>query len=222
MKTRAQAQAPSAGMSMPADRRKRIGILGGTFDPVHNGHLILADRIRRHMELDVVIFIPSKAPPHKIGEAVAAGTHRLAMTRLATAGDAYFVASDVEIQAKDGLSYTYDTLSRLTERYGGDTDFYFIMGADSAFTIESWYRADEMLSRFYFVVGNRPDFAKPELAGQIKALNQKYGNHIKAVAIPDTDISSTQIRQMVKDGLSVSHLTPQAVERYIVEHGLYQ
>ncbi len=199
----------------------KIGILGGTFDPIHTGHLILAEYIKTEIGLDKVIFIPSKMPPHKLGADILSEEHRLHMVRLAVAGNPDFQVSDVEIK-REGPSYTIHTLTRLQEEYGAGANMYFIMGADSAFAIETWYEANALLSNFNFIVGSRPGYREEALIDKVEELQSKYMGHVTRVAIPKTDIAATDIRRLAKEGKSIRYLVCDAVRGYIEEHGIYK
>ena len=127
------------------DRRKRVGVMGGTFDPVHIVHLILAENALKQFDLDEILMLPNGDPPHKTGKKITPASHRIAMLRLASEGVAYFRVDDMELR-RAGYSYTSVTLKELREAHP-DTDYYFIMGGDSVFQIETWHRPEEVMSQ---------------------------------------------------------------------------
>ena len=135
--------------------KKRIGIFGGTFDPIHLGHLIVAETIMDEFSLDRVVFIPAAVPPHKLGKDISAAHHRYMMTMLAICSNPRFEASDMEMR-RTGPSYSRDTLAELIREHGEDTDFYFIVGADSVASLHTWNRIEELLSMCHFVGASRP------------------------------------------------------------------
>lgn len=186
----------------------RIGILGGTFDPVHFGHLNLASETRRLLKLDKVIFIPAKRPPHK-KTALAAAPHRLNMLRLAICRRADFDVSLSEFLRR-GKSYSVDTLKAMREQYAGN-QLFFITGADSITELKTWKQIDKIFKLCTFVVAARPGF-------EIKKLTSR----IKTIAIRPRDIASHEIRARIRKGLPIKGLVPAAVENYIRSHKLYQ
>lgn len=200
---------------------QRIGIIGGTFDPIHYGHLILAEHVREKAMLDKVIFIPAMVPPHKQDLSITESSHRLAMVLLAIDSNAAFEASDLELSLK-GISYTIHTLAKLKIIYGNDTAFYFITGSDTIFEIEKWHDYKTLLKSAGFIVGNRPGFREGALDRHVAYLNQKYGSAVSIVAIPEVDISSTEIKRRVRERESIRYLVPESVENYIFDHGLYK
>ena len=133
---------------------KRVGIMGGTFDPIHIGHLVIAEAARETLGLSQVIFIPAAQPPHKTGRKVAAAEHRLRLTQLAVEGNPHFCALDLEMR-REGPSYSYDTLRALVEEHGESTDFYFIVGGDELDTIFTWHRVSELFSLCHFAAAKR-------------------------------------------------------------------
>lgn len=199
----------------------RIGIMGGTFDPIHNGHLQLGSQARKEYHLDQVWFMPSGQPPHKKDHAVTDAHTRLEMVRLAIDGQEGFSLSDFEIR-RPGNTYTAQTLKLLGEAYQ-DTLFYFIIGADSLYDIEKWYRPDQVMSRAVLLVAARGcDWAHPTLDGQISYLKDKYGARIEKLHCPEMHVSSEEIRAMVSRGESLEGLLPEAVLAYVKQHRLYQ
>lgn len=199
---------------------KRIGILGGTFDPVHCGHLHLAEDAMKQGGLDEVIFIPARIQPFKLGKKITSGKDRIAMLQLATERTPGFSVSSYELDA-DGVSYTYLTLRALQKKYGADAKLYFITGTDAFLKIELWMMAEEILSSYGFLIGTRPGYRQEELAACIKRVRERFGTEVTNIDNTKYDISSTQIREKLEQGESAEGLLPEAVEDYIRREGLY-
>ena len=199
----------------------RIGIMGGTFDPIHNGHLQLGRQAREEYHLEQVWFMPSGQPPHKKDHAVTDAWTRLEMVRLAIAGQKGFSLSDFEIR-RPGNTYTAQTLKRLSEAYPENL-FYFIIGADSLYDIEKWYRPDLVMSQAVLLVAARGcDWAHPTLDGQISYLKEKYGARIEKLHCREMHVSSEEIRAMAARGESLKGLLPEPVLQYVKQCRLYQ
>jgi len=188
----------------------KIGILGGTFDPVHNGHIYLAKKSYAKLRLDKIIFIPSYLPPHKKGVKVTSARHRFNMLKLAIRANKKFKISDMEIRRK-GRSYSVDTLRRLRKKYGAKAGLFFITGSDSLKELDKWKNLAEILRLCRFVAVERPGF-------KIKDLPKGFA----ALKINAKNISSTDIRNKIKSGKSLTNLMPGAVTRYIYKHSLYK
>src|SRR5690625_1455880 len=185
---------------------KKIGLLGGTFDPPHIGHLIIAEEVYRQLFLDEVWFIPSAEPPHK-EKATVSTTDRLKMLEVAIDQVEYFSINQIEIERK-GKSYTYDTIKALRDS-NPEVEFYFIIGADMVEYLPHWYRIDQLVEMVRFVGVTRPDYR----------LETRYP--VIPLDIPGVDISSTLIRERLKNNQSVKYLVPERVEALIKEKGLY-
>ena len=216
---------------------QKIGILGGTFNPVHYGHLAAAEEVRDRLKLDRVLFIPSNFPPHKQDESVPSALQRMEMVRLATSGNAHFEPSDIEIK-RGGTSYTIDTIKALQLAYPG-AELYFITGLDTFLEIQTWHEWAQLLTLCRFVVLSRPGYrfadlmkidfvksAEKELAGLdrgdlLHGVIRSPAFTICLEMIPLYDISSTDIRKRVKEGLSIKYLLPETVEIYIIKKRLY-
>ncbi len=198
---------------------RRLGILGGTFDPIHHAHLVLAEEVRHQLDLDLVLFVPAGDPPHKPGRPVSAAHHRLRMLELAIAGKSYFVISDVDLD-RPGPSYTVEALHLLRREWGPTPSFFFVEGADSLAEILSWYHPERLIDLAEIAVVDRPgvqvDLA--DLEQRLPGLSAR----LHWVRMPLLDISASDIRARVRDGRPISYLVPAAVEAYIVEHGLYR
>lgn len=188
-------------------RRKRVGIYGGTFNPIHNAHLLVADQAGKALCLDRVLFMPDYQPPHVDHKSAIAAEDRVNMIRLAIADNSFFGLELDEINRK-GVSYTYDTIKRLKNRHP-DTDFYFIIGGDMVDYLPKWHKIGALAKMVQFVGVRRP-----------KANNiSKYP--VIWVDVPQVDFSSTDIRKRIEDGRSIRYMVPSAVEDYIEEHHLY-
>ena len=196
----------------------KIGILGGTFSPIHYGHLILAETAYDRFGLDKVLIMPAGDPYFKDLNKMAADAHRENMTRLAIADNPHFEFSDIELK-REGNTYTFDTLTALQELYPED-EFFFIVGSDTLFSIEKWYRPDDIFRMTKFLTSCR-NIENQELTAQIDYLKNKYGARIYNLYMPNIDISSTDIRDKVKHGMSIRYYTPDQVIAYIEENHLY-
>lgn len=201
-------------------KRHRVGILGGTFDPIHIGHLVTAEAVRNEYDLDKVIFIPAAIPPHKQKQMVTEARHRYIMTVLATCSNPYFEVSPIEMN-RPGPSYTIDTIYELIERYGEDTDFYFITGADTIQEIPTWDRIEELLGICEFIAATRQG-CLPDVDNIKEYFGELGGKRIHRLNTPELEISSTDIRARVKNGVSIKYIVPLSVEQYIYKEGLYK
>ncbi|MDD4899960.1 MAG: nicotinate-nucleotide adenylyltransferase [Candidatus Omnitrophica bacterium] len=187
----------------------KIGILGGTFNPIHIGHLILAEEVREKLGLDKVIFVPTYLPPHKDNSDIARAQDRLQMIKTAIAGNKYFEVSDLEIR-RNGRSYTIDTVNELNKLYGRD-ELYFITGSDLLKYLEEWKDLNEIIKLVKFVVATRPGYPL-----------EKIPSYISTVAIRAVDISAFEIRSCIKSGNSFRYLVPEGVLKYITKRKLYR
>lgn len=200
--------------------RWQIGIMGGTFDPIHLGHLLTAEAVRDAMDLNEILFIPAAVPPHKRERRIASPVHRLRMTMLATATNPHFRVSDIELH-RAGPSYTVDTVDALRKEWGGDASFYFITGADAINDLATWHDVHELLHKCHFVAARRQGtaLARERLEEEFGALGRE---HIHEVPTPELEISSTEIRRRVRRGASIRYMVPDAVADYIYKEGLYR
>lgn len=211
--------APAVELDAPAPRARRIGVLGGTFDPPHLGHLWLATLAADAMRLDRVLFMPAAQPPHKPAGTVSRATDRLLLTRLAIAGDPTFDLCAIELE-RPGPSYTIDSVATL-EDLSPEARLFLVMAADSLAQVDAWRQPDELLARIEWIVGPRPDAAMLDPA----ALVERFGeaaSRIHLLAGPALDVSSTRIRARVAAGQAIRYLVPRAVEELIAERGLYR
>ena len=194
-----------------------IGIFGGAFNPVHNGHIALAKHYIRSLDLDKLILIPTAVPPHKSGDNLVDGVHRVAMLRLATADIDCCQVSTIELERK-GKSYSYDTIRQLKKVYPTDKIF-MIIGSDQYFYFQNWYRADDILDMVTVVTAAREDNEYADLI-EYRALQPNMKNSIVS-NFDVLQVSSTQIRKRIAAGESIENLVPRSVNEYIKEHGLY-
>lgn len=199
----------------------KIGIMGGTFDPIHNGHLMLAETAFMQFSLDEIWFMPNGKPPHKQRKSIACNVEdRIAMTRLAIEGRAGFNLELYEAR-RDEVSYSYETLYHLTKLYPDDS-FYFIVGADSLFSIETWVHPEKIFSLCTILAACRDEIdTKAEMDEQVSYLCEKYHAHIELLASPLMPVSSHELREMIASGKSITGYVPKKVEEYILEEGLY-
>lgn len=200
----------------------KVGIMGGTFNPIHEGHLMIARAARKTAQLDQVIFLPSGQPPHKQNSLLVSTINRLNMTILAVHGEQGFVASDMEIR-REGTTYTVDTIRQLRQERP-DIELYYIIGGDTLFQLTTW-RTPELVAKYLnggMIVVPRPGADREALIIEAEKLRQLIG--LKTLIAQDggPDISSTEIRERMLEGKSVSGLLPQTVADYIAQHGLYQ
>ncbi len=199
----------------------KIGIFGGSFDPIHYGHLVLAENVREGAGLDKIIIMPAFESPFKIGRSGAGTEHRMNMVELAVERNDFIKTSSYEID-KGRISYTADTLDEIREMYYPDDELCFITGTDSMLGIEKWKDRDKLLKEYSFAVGTRPGYKDEELYSYAEHLRSAYGTKIYIINIPKVDISSTNIRIRRMEGRSIKYLLPDKVEDYIIEHGLYK
>ena len=198
-----------------------VGIMGGTFDPIHLGHLVIAEEVRIQYELDKVIFVPTGYPPHKAKRKVTDPEHRYLMTVLATINNPYFTVSRVEIDRAYELTYTIDTLRFFNNYYQGKAEIYFITGADAIMDILSWKDYGELFSLCHFIAVTRPGY-NLNIEETIGKVCPQALSRIEVLEIPAMQISSTLIRQRVVAGKPIRYLTPDSVTQYIYKNGLYR
>lgn len=198
--------------------KQRIGIMGGTFNPVHTGHLILAEKAYEQLKLDTVWMMPNAMPPHKAGQQILAKEHRIAMLELAIANNPHFQLSLFERENR--THYSYETMEALKEAYP-DCAFYYLMGADSLFDIEKWVEYRRFLAACHVLVAGRRDEKNRRLEDWAKTLKETYQARITLLDSPVVDISSSEIRKLRGEGKSIRYLVPEQVFSYIENHGLY-
>ena len=202
---------------------RRVGILGGTFDPVHYGHLVIAEEVRTTLDLAVVIFVPGGDPPHKQGENITEARHRLAMLELATVSNPYFSISRVDMD-RPGPSYTVEMLRLLRAQWQELTDMYFLIGWDSLEDFPTWYDPGGILKQLaHLVAVHRPGYIEePSYRERLERQAPGIAARLLAIPAPQLEISATDLRQRVADGRPIKYQLPETVERYIYEQGLYK
>lgn len=198
----------------------KVGILGGTFDPVHYGHLEIAKQALRELSLDELIIIPANMQPFKLNVPVTIGTHRIEMLKLAFEGVDKIEISYYELD-KDEVSYTIHTLNEFKKKYPNG-EIWFLLGTDAFLKIEQWKNAKELLTGYNLIVGSRPGYKEEELDRQIRHLEQTYLTRIHKIDNKKLNISSTEIKNRIRQGRTLEKLVPPAVERYINQHALYK
>ncbi|MGD9161384.1 MAG: nicotinate-nucleotide adenylyltransferase [Desulfobacteraceae bacterium] len=211
----------------------RLGILGGTFDPIHFGHLRLAEEMSEELDLAKILLMPGAQPPHKKGPLVAPFFDRLEMTKIGAAYSDYLEACDIEGHRK-GLSYSIETIRIIREKYGSQLDLFFILGSDAFREINTWKEYKSLFQLTNFAVIERPGIALDDLDGFIKLLGTNFkkkstenyinssGKHVLLKKTTLMDISSTGIRKNIRAGKSINYLVPLKVKEYIIRKGLYK
>jgi nicotinate-nucleotide adenylyltransferase len=231
---------PNLGFNIGEDSKigkepkgKKIGLFGGTFNPIHLGHLRGAEEIWQAFQLEKVIFIPSSIPPHKVTEKVIEAKHRLEMVKLATSTNPHFSTSDLEL-SRPGKSFSVDTLRFFRERQ--EDTFFFILGGDAFVEIETWKDFQDLFSLCHFIVMARPGSQKNVSSSPFpetlipafryepaeRAWIHRSGHRVSFKEISFLDISSTKVRELIAKGETVRYLIPAEVEAYIQTHGLYR
>ncbi len=200
---------------------KSIAIMGGTFDPIHNGHLVTAEAVRHRFKVDRVVFIPTGRPAHKTDKQVTHNEHRYLMTVLATMRNENFDVSRVEID-RPGITYTIDTIEALKKICRPDVRLYFITGADAIHQIMSWKEPERLLTLCDFVAVTRPGYRKNQMFEEIGEIREKFARRIHYMEAPALAISSSDIRERARKGEPIKYLLPQEVEDYIHKFKLYQ
>ncbi len=200
----------------------RIGIFGGTFDPVHWGHLLLAEFCREQCRLEQVFFVPSAQPPHKLGQPITPARHRLQMLQLATAGNPAFAISDCELK-REGPSYTYQTLEHFHQAHPQD-ELYLLLGGDSVAELPGWKHPERICRLARLVGAARPGSPPPDWEALRPLVPESRWQQAPPVTVsmPQVELSSREIRRRCRQGLSIRYQTPRAVEVYIHQHGLYR
>ena len=197
--------------------------MGGTFDPVHYGHLVVAEEVRTTLNLAEMVFVPAGQPPHKPEAAITAVEHRIAMLKLALASNPYFSFSRVDVD-RVGPSYTVDTLRLLRQQWGEETALYFVVGWDSLEELHTWYDPTGVLVQLTALVAiHRPGYQ--EVSGYRQRLEERLPairHRLLTMPAPQLDISATDLRQRVAEERPIKYQLPEAVEQYIAQHGLYR
>lgn len=194
---------------------KKIGILGGTFDPIHIAHLIAADQALFYVGLDEIWFMPAPIPPHKLNKKITPVHHRVEMMKKVLETESRYKLCTIELE-RSGPSYTVDTMGEILEAYPNHS-FYFIIGGDMIQYLPKWYKINELLQMVTFIGLERPGFpSKPRSLEEERVLNK-----VQLITMPQLEISSSKIRQWIKEGREIRYVVPQSVEQYIKEQGLY-
>ncbi len=206
---------------MTTDQRSiRLGLFGGSFDPVHLGHLLLAETCREACSLDRVLFLPCRQSPHKPRGAIATGQQRSEMLEFAVAGDPRFGVCRIELE-RNGPSFTVETLRQLRVEQP-DSDLFFLMGADSLTDLPLWREPQAILELATIVAVNRGQLPQPDLAALEDRLGSIVRDRVRLVTMPAIDLSATEIRERARAGGSLRFRVPRAVEEYIRQNGLYR
>jgi nicotinate-nucleotide adenylyltransferase len=198
----------------------RLGVLGGTFDPIHFGHLLAAEEARVTLHLERVLFAPAGDPPHKQGHIISPVTHRLAMVRLAIVGNAAFAVTTVDVD-RPGPHYTVDAIRLLREKWGiGADETFFLMGTDSLAQLLTWHQPARLVELCRLAVMARPGY-RPDLT-ELEAALPGLSARLDWVEMPVLDIAASDLRRRVGEGRSIRYQVPEAVAAYVAEHGLYR
>jgi nicotinate-nucleotide adenylyltransferase len=197
----------------------KIGVLGGTFDPIHNGHLIVAEEVRARLNLAEVLFVPAGLPWLRMDSPISAAEHRIQMVRLAIGNKPYFKLSTIEVE-RAGPSYTVDTIAELKGQLGAGDELFFILGWDSLAELPKWREPERLIKMCYLVAVPRPGYLQPDIKF-LEATIPGLAQRVILLDTPEVDISGSVIRRRVAQGLSIAHLVPEPVDRYIREQGLY-
>ena len=197
----------------------KIGVMGGTFDPIHQGHLMVAEEVRTRLNLAEVIFIPAGQPWMKPDSSISAAEHRVQMVRLAIADKPYFRLATMETE-RAGPSYTIDTITELKTQLGTGDELFFILGWDSLAQLPAWRDAPRLIKLCCLVAVPRPGYSLPDL-DSLEAIIPGLSQRLITLDKPAIDVSATEIRKRVAQGLSIDHLVPEPVGEYIRQHKLY-
>ncbi len=198
---------------------KKVGIMGGTFNPIHMAHLFLAEQAYEQLDLDKVLFMPSKNPPHKEMPYQITEQQRIDMILLGISDNLHFELSTFELE-REGMTYTADTLTLLTEQ-NSDTEYYFIVGADSLFYMHKWYQPQTVFDHCTVIAASRDHANRQTLEEQVQYLANNFNARIKLIEMPTIQISSAEIRERITLGKTVRYFLPDNVQEYILQKKLY-
>lgn len=204
----------------PVGHIKKLAVMGGTFDPIHIGHLMTAEEVRSEFGIDQVVFIPTGHPPHKDSEKVTDSEHRYLMSVLATVENPSFHVSRIEID-RPGTTYTVDTIESIKKAYPAGVKIYFITGADAVHEILTWERVDELMKICEFVAVTRPGYKRRQLKAKVEELKKSFECKVHYLEVPALAISSSDIRERIRKYKPIKYLVPEAVEKYIHKFELY-
>ena len=196
-----------------------IGVMGGTFDPIHMGHLIVAEEVRARLNLAEILLVPAGQPWLKMDSPISPTEHRVHLVRLAIADKPHFKLSTMEIE-RPGATYTVDTMAELQAQLGASNDLFFILGWDSLAELPQWKEPSRLITMCQLVVVPRPGYPRPDLKA-LEALIPGLSQRVIIMDKPEIDINASEIRDRVAQGLSISHLVPEPVDEYIKRHKLY-
>lgn len=197
----------------------KVGVLGGTFDPIHNAHIILAEEVKAQLKLTEVLFVPAGQPWLKEGNPILDAEHRVEMVRLAIADKPSFKLSTMEID-RPGPTYTVETIAELQAQLGAGNEFFFILGWDNLAQLQRWLAPSRLITMCRLVAVPRPGYLLPDLK-QLEAAVPGLQQRLILLNKPEVDVSATEVRSRIRQGLSISHLVPAPVEQYIKQHKLY-
>ncbi len=198
----------------------RIGIMGGTFNPIHNGHLLIAENAYHQFELDKVLFMPAGIPPHKQNQGILDGEIRCSLVEAAISDISYFELDEREVNCNE-ISYTYRTLAKMKEEHPAD-DFFFIMGADSLLYFDKWVKPDEILRYATVLVAVRDSVDVTMLKNKMNSITAELGGTMGFITTPEFDVSSKEIRNRISKSNSIRFLVPEMVRRNILDNNLYK
>ncbi|MBC7223237.1 MAG: nicotinate-nucleotide adenylyltransferase [Anaerolineae bacterium] len=204
---------------MASGEPQRVGLIGGTFDPIHWGHLIMAEEARHQAHLDQVLFLPAGEPPHKVGQAITPIAHRLQMVQLAIASNPAFRLSRLDVD-RPGPHYSVDMVRLFLERAPAGTEVFFVVGADSLEDMPTWKDPARLLELCHVLAMSRPGH-QPNLEHLAQVLPAVW-ERVQVLSMPLIGISGTDIRRRVREGRPIRYLVPEEVRQYIVAHGLYR
>ncbi|MGH2460175.1 MAG: nicotinate-nucleotide adenylyltransferase [Chloroflexota bacterium] len=200
--------------------RAKVGILGGTFDPIHHGHLVVAEDCRTQLGLDEVLFVPAGAPPHKRGRPISPAVDRIEMVQRAIAGNHHFRLSRVDVD-RPGASYSVEMVARLRRELGDGPSLFFIVGRDALADLPLWREPARLADLCQIVAVNRPGYPSLDLASLDPAIPHA-SERILQLVVPELSISASSLRQRVREGRPITYMTPDAVIEYIQQHRLYR
>lgn len=196
----------------------KYGIMGGTFNPIHYAHLFIADEVLELFNLNKIIFMPTGTPPHKHNINIDV-FQRYSMTKLAVSNNPNFIVSDIEVLNTE-ISYTVETVKKLKDAHP-EVEFYFITGTDAILQLPNWKEPEKLMKLCKFISVNRPNYIDENLQSKIKSITDKLGGEIFIVDGPEIDLSSTMIRERVREGKTIRYLLPDSVNNYIIKNRLY-